>query len=857
MSRTEKAFLEIEGSADTIPCMFNPAELSVSRSNYLGRHIPCRAGRSAGQVSRRAVRDDDAAPDVRHHRHRRGGHQAHRQGAEADGRRPVAARAPTRRPTTPGRPTWSSTGATCIRSRPSSADLNLQFTYFSSTGVPLRAKVDLSLTQFAESDAFGPQNPTSGTPEPHRVHRVQPGETLDRISAKYYGDSTRWRAIATANGIADPLALRTGSLLQHPQGRVDDRRARPSIAPGRSRSTGSAAGELRAGSARRPADLPRAAPARPGGAAVLRHRVRRSRPARLRASAPRSRSARPTAPVLFLGEVTGVELQLDRGQPEFTVVADDLAYKMTLGTKVRTFTKVTYAEVISQIAREHGLQRAGDRRTDAAAGLPMQADSDFGFLTEIADRTGNDWWMDGTHAGTSSRPRPTGTAVTADGRRGPDTRSPSGPARCTRRRRPSAAGGRQTKQSVTGDGRGTRPAGVRRPTWCSRYLTASDLKQRRATTISTADMPGDQTEAEAWPTGWSTGGRRAPSPRRARCPADPRSRPAARSTIAGAGPASGTYHVTEVEHTYTGAASKPVSPQGIGARPAWSTCCRASAPSSFRRDGLVIGIVTKVGNSAGLAGEVKVKYTSLGDQVESNWARVVTLGAGRRRGVTFLPEINDEVIVGFEGGDARRPVDARRAVYNGRDVPAEFGVQNNTVSASAGSPPGSGISSNSATAPTRPTSTSSCNLAGGKHQVRLGKDKLDRDGAGRHPGDRSSPADSSIEIGQDGSITIPGKKITLKSETDVEISGVNITPKASVKAAISGDPGRGQGVGDRRGLGRRRDDHQGRHGGGQLMDEMQSRLPRGSTRTGPATTRRSSGAASSGRCRSTTPARSG
>ena len=33
MPLTEKAFLEIEGRADTIPCMFNPAELTVSRSN--------------------------------------------------------------------------------------------------------------------------------------------------------------------------------------------------------------------------------------------------------------------------------------------------------------------------------------------------------------------------------------------------------------------------------------------------------------------------------------------------------------------------------------------------------------------------------------------------------------------------------------------------------------------------------------------------------------------------------------------------------------------------------------------------------------------------------------------------------
>jgi nucleoid-associated protein YgaU len=49
------------------------------------------------------------------------------------------------------------------------------------------------------------------------VHRVQPGETLDRISSRYYGDATRWRQIASANGITDPLALRSGTLLSIPR----------------------------------------------------------------------------------------------------------------------------------------------------------------------------------------------------------------------------------------------------------------------------------------------------------------------------------------------------------------------------------------------------------------------------------------------------------------------------------------------------------------------------------------------------------------------------------------------------------------------------------------------------------------
>lgn len=58
--------------------------------------------------------------------------------------------------------------------------------------------------------------PTSGTPHPHKTHVVQEGETLDRLAAKYYSDSTKWRIIAAANGIDDPLRVETGTELVIP-----------------------------------------------------------------------------------------------------------------------------------------------------------------------------------------------------------------------------------------------------------------------------------------------------------------------------------------------------------------------------------------------------------------------------------------------------------------------------------------------------------------------------------------------------------------------------------------------------------------------------------------------------------------
>jgi len=93
--------------------------------------------------------------------------------------------------------------------------MSLTYTYFSAEGLPLRAEATMALKQY--QTPLPGTNPTSGTPNPHRVHRVQPGETLDRISARYYGDATKWRALANANGLEDPLSVRPGTVLAIPQ----------------------------------------------------------------------------------------------------------------------------------------------------------------------------------------------------------------------------------------------------------------------------------------------------------------------------------------------------------------------------------------------------------------------------------------------------------------------------------------------------------------------------------------------------------------------------------------------------------------------------------------------------------------
>ena len=52
------------------------------------------------------------------------------------------------------------------------------------------------------------------------------------------------------------------------------------------------------------------------------------------------------------------------------------------------------------------------------------------------------------------------------------------------------------------------------------------------------------------------------------------------------------------------------------------------------------------------------------------WARLATFMAGNNRGSWFIPDVDDEVLVAFEGGDPRRPY-ILGALWNGRDAPPE------------------------------------------------------------------------------------------------------------------------------------------------------------------------------------------
>jgi uncharacterized protein involved in type VI secretion and phage assembly len=85
--------------------------------------------------------------------------------------------------------------------------------------------------------------------------------------------------------------------------------------------------------------------------------------------------------------------------------------------------------------------------------------------------------------------------------------------------------------------------------------------------------------------------------------------------------------------------------------------------------GLVIGVVTNVKDPDGL-GRVKVALPWLADGFETDWARIASPMAGPGRGLYLLPEVDDEVLVGFGHGRLDSPF-VVGALWNGKDKPPE------------------------------------------------------------------------------------------------------------------------------------------------------------------------------------------
>ncbi|MCU1655590.1 MAG: Rhs element Vgr protein [Pseudonocardiales bacterium] len=360
----------------------------------------------------------------------------------------------------------------------------------------------------------------------------------------------------------------------------------------------------------------------------------------------------PESNALVEGTITGVSLeQVSGAHPELVVVVDDAAYKLSRGTQVTTYLTMSYSEVISKLAQRHGLQASVEATTQQHEYL-LQASSDLEFLNSIVERAGLCWWVDAEvlHVKKVALGEPAVALELGDSLFDFSVRAsglrPTGV---------KVGGWDPTAQANVVGVAGT-PAGGS-AAFLSKYVgnrPASALSEAPAAVSGWS--PADQGEAKDIADSLYADWAAAAVVARGTCHVSDLIKPGVTIKVTHAGPASGTYLVTELEHVYNSAGfitkftAGPLRPAGLV-----DTLGTAVPDPGFVIPGLVVAKVTDVTDPDNV-GRVRIKYTAVNGEIESPWARVVSLGAGPERGMVFQPEPSDEVLVGFEHGDSRRPV---------------------------------------------------------------------------------------------------------------------------------------------------------------------------------------------------------
>jgi Contractile injection system tube protein/LysM domain len=219
----EHASLEIEGDSSALDCWFNPKEFTIQKQNQwkvdpvVGTALPSAqfGGGQPRKLSLNLLFDstDSTSLDV----------------SEVTQRlfkmMEVQASLGSGSSKNSGRPpmvtfNWGSNTpfkAVCD-------SLSVQFTLFRPDGTPTRAQATVSLIQAEKamdnSSTRGrgrSQNPTTRATPGLGSHTVRDGDSLASIAFEHYRDPTRWRPIAEANGIDDPLRLKRGTTLSIPR----------------------------------------------------------------------------------------------------------------------------------------------------------------------------------------------------------------------------------------------------------------------------------------------------------------------------------------------------------------------------------------------------------------------------------------------------------------------------------------------------------------------------------------------------------------------------------------------------------------------------------------------------------------
>ncbi|MCS0605672.1 VgrG-related protein [Streptomyces sp. LP11] len=388
---------------------------------------------------------------------------------------------------------------------------------------------------------------------------------------------------------------------------------------------------------------------------------------------------------LFNGEVTALELDRD-STGTFTVVrAYSKAHRLQRGRKVVAYRNMTTAAIVRKVATAAGLA-CGKVEAPAVTHKQLsQANvSDWDFLQYLAAESGAQVRVDDKGVLQFTRPL---KASGAPAPSTPATRSPLvleyGRNLLALRASLSTADAAQKVQVRGWDVTTKRPlvaeqASVVSGTVVPGLSPASVKRFGKATQLTVTDTPY-RTQAE------TTAAARAMAEQvssgfaelEALTTGNPTLRAGKPVALGNVGTAfSGRYTATAVQHV--------LEPHGGYRTTLWVSASPdrsltglvtgANAPGRGPRvPGLAIGVVTDVREpNRSERGAVRLKFPWLDDTYVTDWVRTVQWG-GKGGGGVVSPEVNDEVLVGFEQGLLDSPY-VIGGLYNGVDVPSPHDV---------------------------------------------------------------------------------------------------------------------------------------------------------------------------------------
>jgi Contractile injection system tube protein/LysM domain len=105
---------------------------------------------------------------------------------------------------------WGSLVFPCVLER-----VSQRFVYFNPAGMPLRAELTVVLRGDDLLERLLAGVPLESA-DRAKARVVRAGDTLQRIAAEEYGDPRRWRPIAQASGLDNPLTIQVGQRLTIP-----------------------------------------------------------------------------------------------------------------------------------------------------------------------------------------------------------------------------------------------------------------------------------------------------------------------------------------------------------------------------------------------------------------------------------------------------------------------------------------------------------------------------------------------------------------------------------------------------------------------------------------------------------------